>query len=91
MDFSLIKLKGLQSEGKIWVTDLHFNVLTIYYYIIYWQNITCRCPYAHSESKSPPHICHIHHHKVSLFPGKDPWYRNTLLPFMWTKGNSGYD
>ena len=26
MDFSLIKLNVLQSEGKIWVTDLHFHV-----------------------------------------------------------------
>ena len=29
MDFSLIKLNILLSEGKIWVTDLHLNVLTI--------------------------------------------------------------
>ena len=30
MGFSLIKLNVLQSEGKIWVTDIHFNVLIIY-------------------------------------------------------------
>ena len=40
IDFSLIKLNVLQSEGKIWLTDLHFNVLTINNYVIYWQNIT---------------------------------------------------
>ena len=39
MEFSLIKLKILQSGGKIWMTDLHFIVLTIYNYIIYWHNI----------------------------------------------------
>ena len=36
MDFSLIKLNVLQSEGKIWVTDLYFNVLTINNYILHY-------------------------------------------------------
>ena len=45
MDFRLIKLNVFQSEGKMWVIDLHFNVFKLHYYIIYWSKTARDMPY----------------------------------------------